>query len=536
MHRPATSSLEKALATCALAATLALGAAACDDAAGTTSDDEAAEAVLPGKADNYLSPTSQEYSLWGLGAESLDAADEALTHDEKEAKVRELLALRFKAYAHFINQYVADKDSHDSNRGYGGFAGLVRGSTLEFVVDPVDDAELEWAFIWELEMGGPADIMKRLPITTGADGDSTFLVQLPKLDAAALRSESYPESFDPTKYDAADLDELEVHITPEERSNDGWPLYAELAKDGVVDVLIEIGGDYNDARYDQQSAEKHFKWLVDAGFSHTAKAVSELTLESAPFTKTIDMNGAKVEVRVQLLFPDIVPDAELDRLRAAVIAGYETKDVVIYDGHAGLDPDYSGVVYHYNPRRAISATDLAKLDLPEKYQIFWFNGCKTYGAYPEAVYKAANKDYANLDVVSTVNFSWLSQQTFTTSGFLTELLALDQKKHDPRTWTEILTRVNQRANYNVYYGVHGIDDNPHLNPYADPASLCRTCSSNNDCPGSGNLCVSLGKSGKRCAAECTADDGCPGGYTCADIAVGGRITGHQCLPVGYSCP
>lgn len=535
-HRPDTPlrPLGRALLACAVAA-LALGATACDGAADAPRDDEPAEAVLPGKADNYLSPTSQEFSLWGLGAERLDPADKALSRDAKEARVRELLALRFKAYAHFINQYVADKEHSDANAGYGGFAGLVRGSTLEFVTDPVDPDELEWAFIWELEMGGPADIMKRLPITTGPNGESTFIVQLPKLDADALRRESYPRTFDPSKYAAADLEELEVHITPEARSKDSWPLYQALADDGVIDVLIVIGGDYNDARWDQKSAETHFKWLKDAGFKHAAKSVAELTLDSPPFTRALDMNGAKVEVRVQLLFPDIVPDAALDKLRAAVIAGYEAKDIVIYDGHAGLDPDYSGVVYHYNPRRAVSATELAKLDLPTKYQIFWFNGCKTYGAYPEAVYKAANKNYENLDVVSTVSFSWLSQQTFTTSGFLTELLSLDQKKHAPRTWTKILTRVNQRANHNVYYGVHGIDDNPHINPYADPASLCRACTSNNDCPGQGNLCVGLGGGAKVCAAECTADDGCPSGYTCADIASGGRITGQQCLPIGYAC-
>jgi hypothetical protein len=508
--------------------------AACADASAPA--EEISVAVEPGKADNYLSPTSREYFLSGTGDETLDAATAPADDAGKEAAVRELLQFRFKAYAHFINAYVTNKGHDDANKDYGGFGGLVRGSTLDFGLTPTSEDKLAWRFTWQFEMGGPSDMLDDLSLETAANGEQFFNVQLPKLDATALRNETYPKDFDPATY-VGTLETLRVTVRAEDRSIDSYPLYEALADDGKIQVLLVIGGDYNDARYDLKSAATHIAWLKSAGFAHTAKVYTDLKLDSLPFTKTIDMNGTKVVVEVTFLYGDIVPVDQLDQLRAAIIAGFGTADVVIYDGHAWLDPDYSGIVYHYNPRFAISATELSQLALPAKYQIYWFNGCKTYGAYPETVYKNAQKDFENLDVVSTVSFSWLSQQTFTTSGFLTELLSIGQKTHDPRTWSEILTRVNQKNNYNVYYGVHGIDDNPHVNPYADLATLCRPCTKKSQCPGAGNHCLTVGTdTAKFCAVECTDDGGCPEGYKCGDIATSGRISGRQCVPTDHTCP
>ena len=35
--------------------------------------------------------------------------------------------------------------------------------------------------------------------------------------------------------------------------------------------------------------------------------------------------------------------------------------------------------------------------------------------------------------------------------------------------------------------------------------------------------------------ECTADDGCPTGYTCRKIASGSQIVGSQCMPKNLQC-
>lgn len=522
------------LAPFVLLALLFTPVVACDDAT-DPGDDSVAEAVLPGKADNYLSPTSREYRVWGLGELALDA-DTWRDRDaaDREAHVVEMLGHRLKAYTHFVNVYVADKSHGASNADYGGFGGLVRGTSLDFIYEPMDDDGLLWAFIWEIEIGGPQDLLDRLPLQTATDGSKVMMLPVPVLTESQLVRGSYPRDFDPATY-TGDVEEVEVVFDAVEASVDGWPEYDRLFDDGLLEILIIVGGDYNDKRYDLLSAESHFKWLKSAGYTHPAAAWTDLTLDSPPFVGSLDANGRDVRVEITLLHPDIVPDADLDRLRDRIIAGYGQADVVIYDGHAGEDPDYSGVVYHYNPRHAISVTALGQLDLPEKYQIYMFNGCKTYGAYPEGVMKNPVKTPENLDIVSTVSFSWLSQQTFTTSGFIRELLALSGRTHAPRTWRQVLTRINQHANANVYYGVHGIDDNPHINPYADVATLCQTCSRDADCPGVGNMCVGFGDGTRRCAAECTADDGCPSSYVCGDIAVSGRITGQQCLPATYRC-
>jgi len=494
---------------------------------------EQAVAVLPGKADDYLSPTSREYRLWGMGEVQLEAEWAARTADERAAEVQARLGDRFKAYAHFVNVYLTDKSSHDTNAGYGGFSGLVRSTSLEWVREPVDEAELVWAFIWELELGGPRDLMDRLPFETRADGTKVLMVTMPVYSDAELRAGSYSDSFDPSTF-TGPTTQVEVIVEPVAESIDAWPAYDQLFADGVLDVAIVVGGDYNAERYDLKSAREIYAWLKRAGYAHDAADFADLALDSAPFTKTLRVEGRDVAVQVTLLHPDVVEDAALGELRARIVQAYETMDVVIYDGHAGADPDYSGVVYHYDPRHAISANALAQLELPEKYQLFVFNGCKTYSAYPEAVYANATKTTANLDIVSTVNFSWLTMQPFTTSGLLNELLATARGTHDPRTYVELLATINEDANWNVYYGVHGLDDNSHRNPYADTASLCRACAADADCPGQGNRCVRFDW-GSACGVECTSDEGCPDGYACSDIATGSRIIGKQCLPATFRC-
>ena len=493
--------------------------------------EQSAVAVYPGKADDYLSPTSREWSLTGAGNFTLDDTSRALASEQKQVLAEELLGYRFKAIAYFVNEYITDKTKKAENDGYGEFGGLVRDQSLEFVVEPVDDDEMTWEFVWTLDIGGPADLLSRLS-TYSVGSDTVFDVILPLLSEEALRSGTFPKHFSPTIY-SGDTESVRVSISPVKSSVDAYPEYNALFEDGILDVLILVGGDYNEKRYDLLSAEEIFNWLKNE-YSHPAQDYTELTLDSVPFTRKIQAGGRTVTVEVTLLHPDIVEDTELDRLESAIIDGFQTRDIVIYDGHAGQDPGYSGVSYHYQPRRAIPANDLANLALPSKYQVFVFNGCKTYNAYPDALYRSASKSTKSLDVISTVSFSWLSMQPWTTSGLMIELVKESLGEHEPQTWLEILTRINKSNNYNVFYGVHGLDDNPTIHPYANRDSLCRSCSVDAECPGQGNRCVRY-EWGAGCAVECTDNAGCPAGYICADIAEGLQVIGRQCLPDTYSC-
>jgi hypothetical protein len=67
------------------------------------------------------------------------------------------------------------------------------------------------------------------------------------------------------------------------------------------------------------------------------------------------------------------------------------------------------------------------------------------------------------------------------------------------------------------YGMHGIDDNPKLVPFANTAKFGKACSANSDCGAPGNLCVSA-SGGKKCTAACTDTSGCGTGYTCKAVA------------------
>jgi hypothetical protein len=125
--------------------------------------------------------------------------------------------------------------------------------------------------------------------------------------------------------------------------------------------------------------------------------------------------------------------------------------------------------------------------------------------------------------------------------FIGRLLELDtQGRHRPRTMGQTLEDLDlysaDEASHSMY-GIHGIDDDPKLHPYANPENLCKSCSSNTACGGVGNACVSVGTSGRRCVAACTSDSGCPTGYACKKVASSSTSTiyGSYCVPASRSC-
>lgn len=81
-------------------------------------------------------------------------------------------------------------------------------------------------------------------------------------------------------------------------------------------------------------------------------------------------------------------------------------------------------------------------------------------------------------------------------------------------------------------GIHGIDDNPALHPYADREMMGQACGVNADCGGLGNLCVRQVNGARSCSAACTADAGRPDGMGCQQIASSSSraIYGSACVP------
>jgi hypothetical protein len=183
-----------------LALTLASVAGAACSSGDPTSDPtvgDVAEVVAPGKTDNYASPTSREFRLWGEGTIELDASLADADDADKLARAEELLGYHLKAYSHFINVYVMDKGHDDTNADYGGFSAILRQTTEEGELEADDEDEMAWTFQWELEIGGPNNLLSRLPLERRADGERFFLLKMPALTASQLEGGHYSKIFDP---------------------------------------------------------------------------------------------------------------------------------------------------------------------------------------------------------------------------------------------------------------------------------------------------------------------------------------------------
>ncbi len=186
---------------------------------------------------------------------------------------------------------------------------------------------------------------------------------------------------------------------------------------------------------------------------------------------------------------------------------------------------------------AVAADQFRELQMPDKYQIVVFNGCKTYTQYADNLYANPAKSEGNLDIITTVNFSWLSEMGRVTSAFLKGVTGTSGGRHKPVSYAELLAEMNRGTSWNVIYGVHGIAGNPHMSPYGDTSSLCQACDRHADCPGTGNMCLRLTEAApeRYCGVACTADSGCPEGYACRAVRQGTTITSHQCLPTTNRC-
>ncbi|CAN5836467.1 hypothetical protein BH11MYX2_BH11MYX2_15280 [soil metagenome] len=172
-----------------------------------------------------------------------------------------------------------------------------------------------------------------------------------------------------------------------------------------------------------------------------------------------------------------------------------------------------------------------------KYQIVLAEGCNTYMLGHDLL-ENPSKMGKDIDVITTTSFSVSYSPV---EDFVGHLLEMDSASHlRPRTVRETLSVLDS---YSVgepsptMYGIHGIDDNPKLHPFAKPENLCKSCSSNAACGGVGNACITVGDSGRRCTAACTSDDGCGTGYKCKAVASASTSTiyGSYCVPASRSC-
>src|SRR5690606_36931815 len=130
----------------------------------------------------------------------------------------------------------------------------------------------------------------------------------------------------------------------------------------------------------------------------------------------------------------------------------------------------------------------------DRYQIVFAEGCDTLMLGP-ALLDNRYKQGKNIDVLTSTSFSNAAANT--PIEFIRHLIEVDSYgRHRPRQITALLGELQRSA----LYGIHGVDDNPRMHPYAEAEELCQECGRNSDCGGTGSFCVRLPDRDKVCAA------------------------------------
>jgi hypothetical protein len=508
---------------------------------GLDEDSEDGFVVPDGKADDYLSLKAKEFVV--MGTARVVVEDGATI-----VRARNLLHYKHESLTWFLNQYLIDKEEGehgDPNYGYGGFAAMVKNGDYEDST-LVQKNATTYEFQFEQTIAGKKNLLSKLPL----DSHGEFTIEIGKPTNAEMERD--PEWYRKAPWDnwnpvnvAADKKEtLTLSIREDTKSGDGWWDYARLMSDGVLTIDAHFGYDYNPEKAHLTDSKALYKWLTDRGFRSPVSSFDKLTNTSGPLKKKIDANGHQVTVEVRIFYPkpgsntDPDTDAGGKVMERDMFSSLTDRDVVVYSGHSGSLYGFALANWDKTDEGDVDDSELATARLArDKYQIVFAEGCNTY-MLGHTLLANPSKNGKNIDVITTTSFSVSYSPV---EDFLGRLLELDsQGRLRPRTMTQTIADLDL---YSVgeasptMYGIHGIDDNPKLHPFANLENACKKCSSNSACGGVGNSCVSVGSSGKRCVAACTDDTACGTGYKCKAVASASTSTiyGSYCVPTNNVC-
>ncbi len=519
----------------ALAAALLL--AACD--AGTEAPElppgEALELVEPGKEDNFLSSSAQEYLLAGKTTVRLEDSYAGASAEVRLARARELVPFRQTVVGWFLNQYMVEKSHDASNASHGGFKALTKnGSWEDLGLTEVD--ELTFEFELRQEIAGPLNLLDVLPTTVDGDGERSFDLQMGRISTAEMQRMDYNDewyrkapwkAFDPSTLEADQLETIRLTIEAEPRSTDAWFDYARLVEDGVLDIGVHFGWDYHN-EYHRKHSRSIYTFLVNEGFASPVASYEELRRDSGALEKSLDTPLGPISVKVSLYWgePGTATDPDTDaggaQLEADMRASLAGRDVVVFSGHSGPFYAFALANWRKTDEGDLDDSELPSVEMPERYQVVLAEGCDTYAVGQAFFLNPAKASRDNLDIITTTSFSNAGTDA-TVREFLGAFVRLD--RHAPRLGELLSELDNNSWWFATMYGVHGIDDNPRSHPFAATDRFGESCASDADCGGSGNLCVS-----GACTYECTADDGCGEGGMCQAAQGGGWIRANVCAP------
>jgi hypothetical protein len=465
----------------------------------------------------YVSTNAREFTLSATAYAHFPEGYVAMTADDKSAALETAMDRRLNVIARAVKSHIEgvlqplNDGVRDEKAAYFTYFRRNESTSAQYVAPAGGDV---FEFEFELEFVGSYFLMSKLSPDTGG-ARRTF-----EVEARSERGGGF------------DVIQFEIKGHP---SHDAFPRYKELFEDGVFDVGIHFGGDYNEERLDLETA----KWLVgllvgDGWINPDVTDFEDLEIDSPPFTRTLTIEGQSIEVQVYIYHSDMVDVIDEVRLTEVMHNSLATRDVVFYSGHAG---ENAGFILDYQPKHEIKAIDFAQLPLAQKYQIYLLDGCRTYRTYVRDLMKNNRKSFETLDLVTTVNTTPFSAGYRLIYEFLYWFtLTNDEGAHFPISWKDILRGVNTRTLRSVHYGVHGISNNPKLNPHASTDIACKPCDNDNQCGSGGNFCLNYGGQ-KACGVACTSDTACGGGYRCARITDDPNLfyLPKQCVKRSFQC-
>jgi len=472
--------------------------------------------VLPeGKADNYVSSNAREFELTGTAHAALPEGWAELEEEAKQSKLQNAVDSRLNVVVRAVKSHI-DKTIRESNGGLTGedakyFSYFKRGAGELVAIEDVADGKVPFSFF--VELIGSVRLMSQVAPESGSK--RTFEIEV-------------------KDWGETEGEKVVVEMAGSD-SRDAFPRYDALFEDGVFDIAIHFGGDYNEGRHDLETAKWTVEYLLEGGWTNEAvEKFEDLALDSPPFSRKLTVEGKEVDVQVYLYHSELDGGGDQRVLTDSVKVSVAERDVVVYSGHAGQG---AGFLLDYHPRFQLAASDFATLPLAEKYQIYIFDGCNTYRSYVDDMLKNPAKTFDNLDLVTTVNTTpfGAGYQVIHELLYWFTLTGADGS-HFPITWKDLLRGVNEDFE-DVHYGVHGIDQDPQLNPHASEGVACTPCTTDEACGAGGNFCLNYAAGGA-CGVACTTDTACGDGYRCARLFDDPDLwyLPKQCVRRDFICP
>ncbi len=499
--------------------------------------------VSPDKADDYYSNVAAEFEISGVLP--VEMTEEQFND---EAQRRDLATRRVTAYGLYLTAYLTSKfegidHNNDGeitddeilfhNMGYGDFSAMVRNGTAEDM-EVTGDAENGYQTTFTIDVAGPTELMTMIPRAEGVQASVNELVFDLRMPAgASIDPSNVPRRdfrrFDPDEHQG-ELETVRGTMRPLPAVSNTYPQYAAFTSDGVYDLTLFFGHDYNESRSDLREAREAFGVLDRLDFTMPVNTFDDLTHESGAFVRNARANGRDIVIEVRIFHSEMFVDnrqVQHDLALSEIVA----RDVFFYNGHAG---PYFG--FYLDEAREATVNYWEFADAPfqaDRQQLVIAQGCQTYSNYADMLYAHRDKSELNLDVITTVNYSY-GQGTM---GLLKNLIRLDRDdNHQPTDYYRMIANINATYYNNVYdvfYGVMGISENPQLHPYADLEAIGNACEAVSDCGDpTGNVCLATVEGGSRtCGAATLNGEACPEGTEFRNLASGSSITGGACFAV-----